>query len=88
MGQTGGSMRKLGIFNMSKKKHTLIKEGNCNVCFKYGKNRFYLNLVYCVLPNGTEGYRIEYANDDIPFSEDLGTIIYSDKAKRWAVINW
>lgn len=77
------------IFSMmTKKKHSLIKSGDCDVSFKYGRHEFNLGLVYCVLPDGTEGYRIEYWHDDLNFSEDLGTVIYSDKAKKWAVINW
>lgn len=73
---------------MKMHKHNLIKEGDCNVCLRYGKKKFYLDLVYCVLPDGTEGYRIEYIHDDTPFPEDLGTIIFSDKTKRWCIINW
>jgi hypothetical protein len=76
-------------FNLYDKiKHQLIKEGDCNVCLKYGKKKFYLDLIYCMLPNGIEGYRIEYMHDGLQYSEDLGTIIFSDKTKKWHIINW
>jgi len=42
-----------------------------------------IDLVYCMLPNGFEGYRL-----DIPFQDDLGTIVYDEKNKTLVLVNW
>lgn len=58
--------------------------------FSKGKRSASIDLVYCILPNGEEGYRIEYIfdNKDFMFPEDLGTLIFSRKTKKWHIINW
>jgi len=45
-----------------------------------------LDFVYCVLPGGIDGYRLElYVDDD---KVELGTVVYSPVEKMWKLIQW
>lgn len=73
---------------MSKTRLIISKGGGIEL--KKGRRWFCLDFVYCVLPNGYEGYRLEYIcdNKDFIYSKDIGTIIFDDKEKKWKIINW
>lgn len=64
---------------------------DCNrIELRKGKRFFSLYLIYCVLPNGYEGYRLEYVCDNkgSSYPEYLGTVIFDNKSKKWKIINW
>ena len=76
-------------FEKISKTSLIISKGG-EIELKKGKRFFCLDLIYCVLPNGYEGYRLEDICDNkgFTYSEDIGTIIFDDKEKKWRIINW
>jgi len=84
-----GNLFKGTCFDKMSKTRLIISKGE-GIELKKGKRFFCLDLVYCILPNRYEGYRLEYTcdNKDFIYPEDIGTIIFDDKEKKWKIINW
>jgi len=48
-----------------------------------------LDFTYCLLPNGVDGYRLEYYDEHEPYGvTEIGTLIYNPMEKRWSLIQW
>lgn len=52
------------------------------------KKSICINPLWIMFPNGQEGIRLDYVDQDRPFSKDFGTIYYNKKEKYWKIINW
>jgi hypothetical protein len=77
-------------FELTRGKPLILKKGAEGIELEKGKRHFSMHPVYCILPNGYEGYRLDYVcdNKDFFYSEDIGTIIFDNKEKKWKIINW
>jgi hypothetical protein len=53
-----------------------------------GKKSITIFPLYVLFPNGQSGIRLDYVGNDLPFSEDFGTIYYNKKNRRWRIVNW
>jgi len=61
-------------------------EGSIEITHK--KKSIRISPLYVMFPNGEEGIRLDYVDEDAMFSEDFGTIYYNKKEKCWKIVNW